>query len=160
VQWSAEGADSLFAEPELIRRLDRSLSDHFGFRASLDLDPTPSTSADVRGVVGTLDPKVFDLAQVLLDIGREEADRRERVHFQSAGGWIAAAALAAGLRRHPALDRRRFLRVSSHVAAFIALAPAIGYGTLARFDSDYKRNAFDDARNVLAELRTTHGGTA
>jgi endonuclease/exonuclease/phosphatase family metal-dependent hydrolase len=165
VRWQVDGADSLFDEPELIRRLDRSLSDHFGFRASLDWDRPPaapthgSTGLD-RTASREPDPKVFDLARVLLDIGHEEADRRERIHFRSAGGWIAAAALAAGLRRHPALDRRRFLRASSRALAVVALAPAVAYGTLARFDSDQKRNAFEDARDVLAAIRADKSGTA
>ena len=146
---------SLFAEPERIRGRDRSLSDHFGFRAAFEWN---SKSADAYvGSPPALDPQAFDLARVLLEIGHEEADRRERVHFRSAGGWIAGAFLAAGLRRHPALDRRCFLRTSAGALALFALAPAIGYGTLARVDSDYKRHAFDDARAVLAHLEANPG---
>jgi hypothetical protein len=160
VRWHAEGADSLFAEPEHIRRLDRSLSDHYGFRASLDWET--SAVALVNGALAGAppDPQVINTARGLLEIGREEADRRERVFFTSAGGWVAAAALAAGVRRHPALDRRRVLRACSRALAVVSLGPAIGYGTLARVDSDYKRDAFDDAGAVLAQIQTREGGTA
>lgn len=158
VRWKSYGAGSLFAESERIRRRDRSLSDHYGFRAAFEwqppaADPRPSTSLE-------FDPRAFDLARVLLEIGREEADRRERVHFRSAGSWAMGAVLVAGLRRHPVVDRRRFLRTAAGALALFALTPAVGYGTLARLDSDYKRDAFDDAREVLALLEAHSGGTA
>ncbi len=158
VRWKSYGAGSLFAESERIRRRDRSLSDHYGFRAAFEwqppaADPRPSTFLE-------LDPRAFDLARVLLEIGREEADRRERVHFRSAGSWAMGAVLLAGLRRHPVVDRRRFLRTAAGALALFALTPAVGYGTLARLDSDYKRDAFDDAREVLALLEAHSGGTA
>lgn len=70
------------------------------------------------------------------------------------------AVLVAGLRRHPVVDRRRFLRTAAGALALFALTPAVGYGTLARLDSDYKRDAFDDAREVLALLEAHSGGTA
>ena len=158
VRWKSYGAGSLFAESERIRRRDRSLSDHYGFRAAFEwqppaADPRPSTSLE-------FDPRAFDLARVLLEIGREEADRRERVHFRSAGSWAMGAVLVAGLRRHPVVDRRRFLRTAAGALALFALTPAVGYGTLARLDSDYKRDAFDEAREVLALLEVHSGGTA
>lgn len=158
VRWKSYGAGSLFAESERIRRRDRSLSDHYGFRAAFEwqppaADPRPSTFLEI-------DPRAFDLARVLLEIGREEADRRERVHFRSAGSWAMGAVLVAGLRRHPVVERRRFLRTAAGALALFALTPAVGYGTLARLDSDYKRDAFDDAREVLALLEAHSGGTA
>lgn len=158
MHWRSFGADSLFAEPEKIRRRDRSLSDHYGFRVAFEWQPAEADAW--AGAPPELDPQVFDLARFLLRIGREEADRRERAHFRSAGSWAAGALLVAGLRWHPALDRRRFLRTSASALALFALMPAVGYGTLARFDSDYKRNAFDDAYQILAQLESRPRGTA
>ena len=158
MRWESLGVDLLFAEPEHIRRRDRSLSDHYGFRAAFAWQPTAINPT--ASVFPELDPQVFDLARDLLRIGREEADRRERVHFRSAGSWAAAAVLAAGLRRHPLLDRRRFVRTSLSALSLFALTPAIGYGTLARLDSDYKRNAFDDADGFLVQLEARPGGAA
>jgi len=158
VFWECSGADSLFSEPARIRRRDRSLSDHYGFQAACEwrpMEPRPRMH-----VSPAPDPKIFDLARVLLRIGHEEADRRERVHFRRAGGWALGAVLAAGLRRHPTLHRRRFLRVSTGALALFALTPAIGYGALARVDSDDKRDAFDDANAVLAQIEARQGGTA
>jgi endonuclease/exonuclease/phosphatase family metal-dependent hydrolase len=156
--WKSSGADSLFAEPELIRRRDRSLSDHYGFRAVFEWQ---QANVDQQATqFPELDPAIFDRARALLQFGHEEADRRERIHFQSAGTWAAAAVVAAGVRRHPVLDRRRLLRTSAGALALFALTPAVGYGTLARLDSDYKRDAFDDAREILAQLEARSGGTA
>jgi len=158
VFWEYSGADSLFSEPARIRRRDRSLSDHYGFQAACEwrpMEPRPRMH-----VSPAPDPKIFDLARVLLRIGHEEADRRERVHFRRAGGWALGAVLAAGLRRHPTLHRRRFLRVSAGALALFALTPAIGFGALARVDSDDKRDAFDDANAVLAQIEARQGGTA
>ncbi len=156
VRWNSLGVDSLFKEPELIRRRNRSLSDHYGFRGAFEWrsDLIDSGATETR----RLDPQAVDLARVLLGIGREEADRREQAHFRSAGSWALGAILAAGLRRHPALDRRRFLRSSVRALALFALTPAVGYGTLARFDSDFKRNAFDDADEILAGLEARSSG--
>jgi hypothetical protein len=152
------GAASLFAEPEQIRHRDRPLSDHYGFRAAFDWSPV-AVRPQVRASSAP-DPKIFDLARVLLRIGHEEADRRERVHFRAAGSWALGAVLAAGLRRHPALNRRRLLRMSGGALALFALTPAIGYGVLARVDSDYKRDALDDANEILAQLEARQGDTA
>lgn len=154
----SSGANLLFSETELIRRRDRSLSDHYGFRATFEWQPAKIDRQSSE--FPKLDPEIFDLARTLLQVGHEEADRRERVHFRSAGTWAAAAVLAAGLRRHPVLDRRRLLRTSAGALALFALTPAVGYGTLARLDSDYKRNAFDDAHGILAQLEARPGGTA
>ena len=59
----------------------------------------------------------------------------------------------ASLRRTEPIDRRRFLRAGVDALTLGALAPAVGLGTLARLDSDDKRDAIDDARSVLALLR-------
>jgi len=150
VECRSTGAAMLFAKPERIRRRDRSLSDHYGFRASFESRSTATNSSSSRSRL--FDPEVFDLARNLLRIGREEADRRERAHFRSAGSWAMAAVAAASIRRHPALDRRCFLRSSAGALAVFALMPTIGYGTLARLDSDYKRDAFDDAHEILVQL--------
>ena len=50
---------------------------------------------------------------------------------------------------------RGFLRMALGGVALGAVAPALGYTTLARFDSDSKRDAFDGARQVLARLQET-----
>ncbi len=154
--WRSTGADSLFTEPVQIGNRERSLSDHFGFRGSFVWHST-TVAATARQA---LDPKAFELAHMLLDVAREEADRRERVHSRMAGSWALAAVVAAGLRRHPALDRRRFLRSSAGALALFSLTPAVGYGTLARLDSDHKRDAFDDARDILAQLEAHPFDTA
>lgn len=159
VRLKSVGTDSLFAEPERIRRRDRSLSDHYGFRAAFEWQPTariPGRASDFF----KLDPAAFDLARGLLEVGREEADRRERAHFLSAGSWATGAVLAAGLRRHPVLDRRRLLKNAAGALALFALTPAVGYGTLARLDSDFKRDAFDEAGETLALLEAAESGTA
>lgn len=157
-RWQSADVATLFAEPEHIRGRDRSLSDHFGFQAAIDWQTieVPLVAASKRN----LDPHAFDLAHNLLDVGREEADRRERMHFRSAGSWAIAAIVAAGIRRHPSLDRRRFLRATSGTLAVLALTPAIGYGALARVDSDQKRSAFDDAHDILAQLKASPDRTA
>jgi endonuclease/exonuclease/phosphatase family metal-dependent hydrolase len=159
VLWNSFGAASLFDEPELIRRRDRSLSDHFGFQAAFEWSPMAIRPQLRVSPAPEPDPKIFELVRVLLRIGQEEADRRERVHFRSASGWALGAALAVGLRRHPAIQRRRFLRTSSAALALFALTPAIGYGALARVDSDNKRDAFDDANEILVQLETRQVGT-
>nr|MBC8187774.1 hypothetical protein [Pseudomonadota bacterium] len=97
----------------------------------------------------------------LLRIGQDEADRRERAHFHAAGSWALAAIVAAGVRRHPQVGRRRFLRCGASLLAAAALMPTVGYGALARLDSDYKREAFDDAHEILVQLEVRpRGGTA
>ncbi len=146
---------TLFAKPERIRHRDRSLSDHFGFQASFEARAVVTDALSGRSL--NRDPQVFELARKLLNIGRSEADRRERAHFQSAGSWAVAALAAASIRRHPALDRRGFMRSFAGTLALGALMPTIGYGTLARLDSDSKRDAFDDARSVLAQLEAYDG---
>jgi len=143
-------AATLFTKPERIRERDRSLSDHFGFQATFTLQETV-VKAQLAGS-RSLDPQVFRLARKLLRIGRDEADRRERAHFETAGGWALAAVAAAGIRRIPALDRRGFLRSFASTLAVGALMPTFGYRTLARLDSDYKRAAFNDADDVLVKL--------
>ncbi|MCW9079308.1 MAG: hypothetical protein OQK74_09050, partial [Gammaproteobacteria bacterium] len=52
----------------------------------------------------------------------------------------------------PVVDRRRFLRGGAKAAAVLAVGPALAFGSLARLDSDRKRDAFDDAHAVLASL--------
>ena len=145
IGWLARNARLIFAEPARIREIDRSLSDHFGFSADLDLG-TAQVASRTRLLPDRSD---FEHARTLLAIGREEVDRRELAHFESAGMWTAAAALACGVKRLPAVDRRHFLRGAMGISAWFALAPAVGYGTLARFDSDHKRDAFDEADAIL-----------
>lgn len=171
VEWTAREPRLVFHETARIRRRDRSLSDHFGFRVDLAWRSAATASAaaiapgtgagmgmgmgtgtaDVR-TPGAIDPRAITTARSLIEVGLEEADRREQLHFRWAGGFLLAAIGAAGLRRHPAVDRRAFLRGAVQGAALATLAPALGFGTLARFDSDDKRDVFTDARTFLAEL--------
>ncbi len=161
--WAVEDARLAFAEPARIREIDRSLSDHFGFRATLHLGHQTSTAIHApsrmpgvgRAASGTApDPQALRLARGLLDVGREEAARREWVHSQLAFGWAGAALVATGVRQVPSVDRRRFLRGVAGATGVAALAPALGFGALARLDSDHKRDAFDDAHAVLVRLET------
>lgn len=140
----------LFAEREPIRGIDRSLSDHFGIASHIAWPAQPPSLSALPPLPP--DPEAFDLARGLIEVGRDETDRREGDHLRSALGWVTGAALAASLQRDPALDRRRFLRGVAGISALVSLAPAIGYTTLARVDSDSKRDAFDDAQAVLARL--------
>ncbi len=147
----------LFAETTRIRHRDRSLSDHFGFRAELRWR-TGSVSAPPI-VNAAIEPQAVATARALLEVGFEEADRRERQHFSWAGGFILAALASAGLGRHPAVDRRAFLRGAARTAAVVAVVPALGFGALARIDSDHKRDAFADARALLRELEAKLPGS-
>lgn len=149
--WNARESSLLFQQPVSINGRLRSLSDHFGFRSTIRFDARTIAAGNER--VAQADSRDFDLAERLLALGRQEADRRERLHLRHAGSWIAGAALAAGLRRHPRIGRRRFLRGAAGAVATLSLAPGLGYTSLARFDSDHKRDAFDEAREVLEELR-------
>jgi endonuclease/exonuclease/phosphatase family metal-dependent hydrolase len=142
----------LFAEREEIRGISRSLSDHYGISADIDW-----VSAEASGLAHgrlSVDPAAADLARSLLDLGSLEADRREGVHFRYAGACAAGAVLAAGLQRAPALDRRRFLRGTLGALALASCGSAGAFTTLARFDSDSKRDAFADARDILRRLET------
>lgn len=165
VAFAARDARLLFVETARIRRRDRSLSDHFGFRVELDLDDSavasiggdlgaPAAAGLVAGTpgIGAIDPHAVSVARSLLAHGLEEADRREREHFRWAGGFAIAALAAAGLQRHPSVDRRAFLRGAARAASVVALAPALGFGALARVDSDRKRDVFADARGFVSEL--------
>lgn len=148
--WQASRQGLLFSETARIRRRDRSLSDHYGFRVDLDWQPAASVAAASSGAA--IDPQALTMARSLLDFGFAEADRREQEHFRWAGGFILAALAAAGVRRHPAVDRRAFLRGAARAATVLAVAPALGFGALARIDSDDKRDIFADARSFLGQL--------
>lgn len=149
-EWAARDSRLIFAEPARIRNIDRSLSDHFGFRAELSLSNVTRTLTSSRPAPP--DPRAFELARRLLEVGRAEADRRERSHSLSALGWAGTALLACGVRRTAVVDRRRLLRAGARAAAVLAVGPALAFGSLARLDSDRKRDAFDDAYAVLALL--------
>lgn len=155
VAWRASDPRLLFAETARIRRRDRSLSDHYGFRVEFDWQP----GAAAPTASNPIDPQAVSIARSLLAVGFEEADRREREHFRWAGGFVLAALASAGLRRHPAIDRRAFLRGAAQAVTALAVAPAIGFGALARVDSDVKRDAFADARAYLSELEAKLPGS-
>ncbi len=153
VAWQASDPRLLFAETAHIRRRDRSLSDHFGFRVELHWTPGAATATPAAGA--PVDPQVIATARALLEVGLREADRREREHFRWAGGFLLAALASAGLRRVPAVDRRTFLRGAAQAATVLTVVPAIGFGALARVDSDEKRDVFADARAYLQQLERT-----
>src|SRR5690606_23570588 len=111
----------LFTETARIRRRDRSLSDHYGFRAELRWR-TDALSAPPN-VNAAVDPQAVATARSLIEVGMGEADRRERQHFRWAGGFVLAALAGAGLRRHPAVDRRAFLRGAVRAATVLAVVP-------------------------------------
>ncbi len=159
--WEASEQRLLFAEPVRIRGGARSLSDHFGFRARIRIDRlAPELAAREALQTARPSPETLDLARRLLGEGRAEVNRRERKHFWHAGAWVGTAALAAGLRRRSPIDRRRFLRGTAGLIAGLSLAPAFGYTTLARLDSDYKREAFDQAQAVLSDLHSASDRSA
>ena len=151
VEWQAKNARVLFAESAEIREIDRSLSDHFGFRAELDLAPGEKTAAFARGTHAP-DRRALALARDLLSVGDAEADRRYGVHIENACAFVGLAAVTCGAQRVPSIDRRRFLRNGLGVLAWLCVAPAAGYAALAHFDSRGKRDAFAEARSVLTKL--------
>ncbi|MEZ4279952.1 MAG: endonuclease/exonuclease/phosphatase family protein [Myxococcota bacterium] len=157
VAFTSADPSLLFAETARIRRRDRSLSDHYGFRADLHWRTASLSAPPV--VNAAIDPQAVATARALLEVGMEEADRRERQHFRWSGGFLLAALAAAGLGRHPAVDRRAFLRGTVRGAAVLAVVPAVGFGALARVDSDHKRDAFADARALLRELEAKRPGS-
>jgi endonuclease/exonuclease/phosphatase family metal-dependent hydrolase len=157
VAWQASDQRLLFSETAHIRRRDRSLSDHYGFRVDLAWRTASAVAAADFGA--SIDPQALSTARSLLDVGLEEADRREQEHFRWAGGFVLAAVTAAGLRRHPAVDRRSFLRGAAQAATVLAVVPALGFGALARIDSDQKRDVFDDARAFLVQLEAKRAHT-
>lgn len=154
-RWVASRSGLLFHEPVSLGVRSRPLSDHFGFRSTLRL-ASPNVPAALAPTEDSVaDSQTLQLAGRLLDLGLAEADRREQAHLTQAGAWVVGAALAASVRRHPRIDRRRFLRGIAGATATISLAPALGFTTLARLDSDHKREAFAEARQVLTKLRAS-----
>ena len=148
--WQASEARLLFAESARIREIDRSLSDHFGFRAALSLLPVVQPVA--FSSASPPDPAAIEIAHRLLAIGDADASRRQRKHQTASGVFAAAATAAAIVRRHPAVDRRQFLRSAATCAAWFSVVPAAGLGALAHFDAEGKHGAFEDARLILAQL--------
>ncbi|MEM9177444.1 MAG: endonuclease/exonuclease/phosphatase family protein, partial [Myxococcota bacterium] len=122
VAWRARDARLLFAETARIREIDRSLSDHFGFRAELAL--TPLVHPVAFSSASPPDPTAILRARRLLDVGDAEAERRQRVHSEQSVGYAAAAMVALGARRAPAVSRRRLLRGLLGGAACAAIVPA------------------------------------
>jgi endonuclease/exonuclease/phosphatase family metal-dependent hydrolase len=160
VAFEARDPRLLFAETARIRQRDRSLSDHFGFRVELALDVSAVSAMPAPGETEIrIDPRAVSIARSLLAHGLVEADRREREHFRWAGGFVVAAVAAAGLQRHPSVDRRAFLRGAARATTVLALAPALGFGALARVDSDHKRDIFADARSFVADLEARYPRT-
>lgn len=162
VVWHAHDARLVFTETARIRSRDRSLSDHFGFRAELAWRTSAAVASGAGAIAGArtgrIDPDVFATARSLLAVGLAEADRREQQHFRWAGACVLVSLLGAGLCRHPDVDRRSFLRGAFQGASVVALAPAFALGSLARFDSDHKRDVFSDARDFLSDLEAEQTG--
>ena len=133
-----------------IREIDRSLSDHFGFRAVLGLEPLVHPVAFESRTPPV--PGAVDRARALLEVVDAEAARRKRVHLAQAWGFGALAAVSVGLRRSDPVRRRGVLRGMMTGAAWLAVVPAAGFGALAHFDTAGKRGAFAHARATLAQL--------
>lgn len=148
--WRARDARLLFAETARIRQIDRSLSDHFGFRAELELLPLVHPVAASSALPP--DPDAVATAHRLLALADEEADRRGERHLATANALALAALGSASLRRLPAIGRRRLLRGVTTLLAGTAALPAAGFGALAHFDTREKRGAFADARDSLSRL--------
>lgn len=155
VAWRASDARLLFAETARIREIDRSLSDHFGFRAVLGLEPVVHPVAFESRTPPV--PGAVDRARALLEVVDAEAARRERVHLEQACGFGALSAVSAGLRRSDPVRRRGVLRGMATGAAWLAVVPAAGFGALAHFDTAGKRGAFAHARATLAHLERVAG---
>ena len=153
VAWRARDARLLFAETARIREIDRSLSDHFGFRAELAL--TPLVHPVAFSSASPPDPMAIDRARRLLHVADAEAARRHRVHSEQAVTFAAASVVALGVRRAPLVSRRRLLRGAAGGIAFLSILPAGAYGALAHFDAQGKQGAFADARATLAQLERT-----
>jgi endonuclease/exonuclease/phosphatase family metal-dependent hydrolase len=149
-QWRASDARLLFAESARIRAIDRSLSDHFGFRAALTLEPARWVGSQSREA--SADAEVLALAYDLLDLGNREAEQRADGHRQHAWGYGLASAACLLLGEQVPVDRRAFLRRSAKAVGCGLFAPTVGYGVLAHFDGEGKRDAFADARAILARL--------
>ena len=150
VAWRATDPRLLFAETARIREIDRSLSDHFGFRAELEL--TPLVQPVAFSSTSPPDPIAIQRARRLLKVADAEASRRYREHSEQAWTLAAASTLALGARRIPPVSRRGWLRGMAGALALSAILPAGGYGALAYCDRRGKRGAFDDARATLAQL--------
>ncbi len=145
------GADArlLFAETAEIRQIERSLSDHFGFRATLErVEGARAIGAVAHG--GSPDPQALLLARQLLDEGDAAAVSRRESQLGHASAWIGVAAGACGVRRAGPVNRRRFLRGGLSFAAAVSIVPATGFAALAHFDGRNKRTAFHEARQTLA----------
>ncbi len=147
--WSAGPAKLLFAGPIRVGSRDRALSDHFGFASEIEI----SSPAALEASRVAPDSHALELAEGLLEIGRAGMRRRQQDEIRDAGTWLAAAALAVGCRRLPAVDRRAFLRGTAQGVALLALAPAAGFTSLARLDTTHKLDAFAHADDTLAELK-------
>lgn len=158
VTWRASEARLFFADPARIRQIDRSLSDHFGFRAELALTPLVHPVALSSGTPP--DPATISRARRLLEVADAEAARRHRVHSEQALTFAAASVVALAARRAPLVSRRKLLRGAAGGLAFLSILPAGAYGALAHFDAQGKQGAFADARATLAQLERTLDGAS
>lgn len=158
VTWRARDARLLFAETARIREIDRSLSDHFGFRAELELAPLVRPVAFESATPP--DPGAVDRARRLLEVADAEAGRRERLHREQSWIFAAGSAVALGMRRSEPMARRTLLRGLATGAACLSIVPAAGFGALAYFDTRDKRGAFADARATLARLEAASPANA
>lgn len=153
-RWRGADAQLLFAESTEIRQIERSLSDHFGFRATLERgdarEPAVAPVVAGQGDSPRPDPDLLALARALLDEGDAAAAERRDTQLDRAWTWTGLAVAALGARRTGPVDRRRFLRAGLAMAAWASIAPAAGYAALAHFDGRDKRTAFHEAREALA----------
>lgn len=149
-RWLASDARLLSAESARIRVIDRSRSDHFGFRAALTLEPAKRAASRLPELPA--DAKVLPLARDLLDLVDREAEQRAHAHRQRAWSFGLASVVSLALGERFPVDRRVFLRRSVKWVGCALFAPTAGYGVLAHFDAEGKRHAFADARAILARL--------
>lgn len=121
-------------------------SDHAGLVSEIEVggmgSPPPPVTEDV-----------FALAQVLLDTGRDIAERRRLFERASAGVSLAAAGGAVWSVRQPRLSRRRFLRSGLVAGAAVASLSAGGLVTLSERFVPEEFAGFDEAEATLSRLR-------
>jgi len=143
----SRGSRRLFDRDFPIGDSPRPVSDHYGVQAELRLVGSAAAVRVESAPVAT--PEIVERARELLQLGRAEADRRERVFAEGAGLFALGSAFAVAASRNRVVSRRRFLRRSLLFAGFAALGPAAGFTTVARVDAPDQDDAFERALGTL-----------